>query len=48
MPLKNGIQVVEEIRFLFANKKRKYGVELKEPEFVVMNRFSNPTFLDHL
>jgi len=41
MPIKNGIQVVEEIRkFYVTTRLENPGIQLKEPRFVFLTAYS--------
>jgi CheY-like chemotaxis protein len=47
MPLKNGLQVVQECQMLYLNKKQK-NKELVEPKIVFSTAFSSRGLRKHL
>jgi hypothetical protein len=49
MPIKNGIQVVNEIQaYIALRQKELVDVKLLEPIFVFLTAFKTPSFLKHL
>ena len=47
MPQKNGIQVMNELRAYFEEKK-KIGLKLKLPQFVFLTAYASPSFKNYL
>ena len=49
MPIKNGIQVVQEIRSMYAKTRKNFAnLILKDPEIVFLTAFRTPNFLSYL
>jgi hypothetical protein len=50
MPVKNGIQAVQEIKAMFRqrNSEEMGVILLIEPEFVILTAFRTPNFEKHL
>jgi DNA-binding NarL/FixJ family response regulator len=49
MPLKNGIQVIEEIRSYIVLRQTKFPeILIQEPTFVILTAFRTPAFSSHL
>ena len=46
MPIKTGVQAVQEIRAFFANLRdnNQNAVDLKDPEYIVLTAFKTPHF----
>ena len=51
MPLKNGIEVVKEIRDFYERmnlKESSNQIELQQPEYVFLTAFKTPHFMGYL
>ena len=49
MPQKNGIQVLTEVRELYSEKRKTYGLtQLIEPEFIFLTAYMTNGFKNHL
>lgn len=49
MPLKNGIQVVQEVRAYYQlRQKERPGQQIAEPQFVFLTAFKTHAFYKHL
>jgi len=49
MPIKNGMQVVQEVRsYIETVKSKRPGLVIKEPMWVFLTAFKTPTFEKHL
>jgi CheY-like chemotaxis protein len=49
MPIKNGVQVVQEIKTFYKNFQKEIGaINLREPLFVMLTAYKTPHFEKHV
>ena len=49
MPKKNGLQVVQEIKFFYKHLSEEFKeIEIVEPAFICLTAFKTPQFSKHL
>lgn len=49
MPLKNGINVVNELKSFFKTLNRQHeSIKIVQPEYIMLTAFKTPQFSNHL